>query len=63
MSSRFFINRWLALNLEVRDLIFTQDLIGSSGALANVVTVGGGLSIFLPTTFEYSDAASESSPD
>ena len=63
LSSRFFINRWMALNLEVRDLIFTQDLIGSSGALANVVTVGGGLSIFLPTTFEYSDTASESSPD
>lgn len=61
LSSRFFINRWAALNLEVRDLIFTQDLVGSSGALANVVTVGGGLSIYLPTAFNYSDEIAEES--
>jgi outer membrane beta-barrel protein len=63
LSSRFFLNKWLALNMEVRDLIFTQDLIGSSGTLANVVTIGGGLSVFLPTSFEYSDSVADESSD
>ena len=55
LSSRFFVGRWLAINFEVRDLIYTQDLIGASGSLTNIVTVGGGLSFFFPTEFEYSE--------
>lgn len=60
LSSRFFVNRWLALNFEARDLIFQQDLAGSSGSYANVVTLSGGLSFFLPTSFEYSDQVVDS---
>jgi outer membrane beta-barrel protein len=52
--SRLFLNDWMALNLEVRDLIFTADLRGEPGALTNIVTIGGGVSLYLPTTFEYS---------
>ncbi|AWV90009.1 outer membrane beta-barrel domain-containing protein [Bradymonas sediminis] len=54
LTTRVFFNDWLALNLEVRDLIFSADLKGQQGALTNIVTVAAGLSFYLPTAFEYS---------
>ncbi|QED25897.1 outer membrane beta-barrel domain-containing protein [Microvenator marinus] len=53
LSGRFFTNKWIAFTVEVRDLIFMQDLEGVSGALSNVLTFAGGFSFYLPTTFEY----------
>ena len=53
LTGRFFTNKWIAFTLEVRDLIFMQDLEGVTGALSNVVTFSGGFSFYLPTTFEY----------
>lgn len=57
--SRVFFNDWFALNLEVRDVIFSADLRGEQGALTNVVTVAAGASLYLPTTFEYSEPTAE----
>ena len=53
--NRIFFNDWFALNLEVRDVIYSADLRGEQGALTNVVTVAAGVSLYLPTTFEYSE--------
>lgn len=55
LSTRVFFTDWLALNLEVRDMIYSADLRGQQGALTNLVTVSGGLSFYLPTSFEYSE--------
>lgn len=53
--NRIFFNDWFALNLEVRDVIFSADLRGETGALTNIVTVAAGASLYLPTSFEYSE--------
>jgi len=55
LTGRLFLNKWIALNLEVRDVIFLQDLINASDSFTNVVSVGAGFSFYLPTTFEYSE--------
>jgi outer membrane beta-barrel protein len=57
--SRVFFNDWLALNLELRDVIYSADLRGAQGVLTNIVTVAAGVSLYLPAGFEYS----EPSPD
>lgn len=59
LTTRIFFNDWLALNLEVRDLIFSADLKGQQGAITNLVTVAAGLSFYLPTSFEYSQPGDE----
>ncbi len=55
LQGRIFFNKWIAMNIEVRDVIFLADLDGASGALSNIASVGIGASFFLPTTFKYSD--------
>ncbi len=55
LNSRLFISDWVALNFGIRDLLFLQNLNGASDAFTNLVTVEGGFSFFLPTTFEYSE--------
>lgn len=55
LVTRVFFNDWLALNLEVRDMIFSADLRGQQGALVNLVTVAAGFSFYFPTAFEYRD--------
>lgn len=50
---RVFLNQWLAVNIEVRDIIYSADLAGASGTLANVASLSGGLSLYLPTSFSY----------
>jgi outer membrane beta-barrel protein len=57
MVGRVFLSDWVAINLEIRDVIFSRDLLGTSGAIANVASVSGGVSLYLPTSFEYSDQA------
>ncbi len=57
--NRIFFNDWLALNLELRDVIYSADLRGQQGALTNVVTVAAGLSMYLPTSFQYTETAEE----
>ncbi|MGM0555026.1 MAG: outer membrane beta-barrel domain-containing protein [Myxococcota bacterium] len=59
MVGRVFLNDWMAINLEIRDVIFSADLLGASGTIANVASVSGGVSLYLPTSFEYSDQAAE----
>ncbi len=55
LSGRIFLNKWIALNLEVRDIIFIANLAPGGNSLTNVVSAGFGASFFLPTTFEYSE--------
>jgi outer membrane beta-barrel protein len=57
--SRVFFNDWLALNLEVRDVIYSADLRGAQGALTNIVTVAAGVSLYLPAGFEYTEPTAE----
>lgn len=59
LVNRIFFNDWMALNLELRDVIFSADLRGQQGALTNVVTVAAGLSLYLPTSFDYSEPGAE----
>ena len=55
LSGRIFLNKWIAMTLEVRDIIFLAELVGAPGSLTNVVTAGLGVGLFLPTNFEYSE--------
>lgn len=57
MVARVFLNDWMAVNLEIRDVIFSADILGASGTIANVASVAGGVNFYLPTSFEYSDQA------
>jgi outer membrane beta-barrel protein len=57
--SRIFFNDWLALNLEVRDVIYQADLRGAQGVLTNVVTVAAGFSLYVPSSFEYAEPSAE----
>ncbi|TXD37820.1 outer membrane beta-barrel domain-containing protein [Lujinxingia vulgaris] len=57
LSTRVFLNDWMALNLEVRDTIYNAQLRGlPDGALTHSVSVGAGVSLYVPTAFEYSDS-------
>lgn len=61
--ARLFLNDWMAFDLELRDLLYPAKL--SSGAetvntIANIVTVSGGVSFYLPTSFEYETPEQES---
>jgi len=51
-GSRFFMNRWFTLNLEIRDHIFNENYPGGSELVNNMV-FNAGVSFFLPTDFEY----------
>lgn len=58
LQGRFFLNRWMAVNLELRDVLFMGTLRGiDSAVLTHSVTLGLGMSFYLPTTFEYSDSS------
>lgn len=57
LTTRVFLNDWMALNLEVRDTIYSAQLRGvPDGVLTHSVSVSGGLSLYLPTSFDYSDS-------
>jgi outer membrane beta-barrel protein len=59
LVTRIFFNDWMALNIELRDLIFQSDLRGAPGSLTNLITVAAGFSFYVPTAFEYSDPGAE----
>jgi outer membrane beta-barrel protein len=63
LTSRIFLNSWFALNCEIRDTLFMADLEGAPGTLTNVVTAGFGVSIYIPTAFEYSQKKTDLSGD
>lgn len=55
IHGRFFLNDWMAFNLELRDLSYPGNAAGPDfGGLANVVTTSAGFSFYFPTSFEYS---------
>lgn len=51
-GTRFFMNRWFTLNLEMRDYIYNEDYPGGSELVNNLVFQAG-VSFFLPPDFEY----------
>lgn len=55
LTARVFLNKWIALNTEIRDVIYLADLKGADGTFANVVSFGLGFSFYLPTAFEYTE--------
>lgn len=55
LQGRIFLNKWIAMSLELRDVAFLATLDGASGVLTNVASIGLGASFFLPTNFEYSE--------
>lgn len=59
LSGRIFLNKWIAMTLEVRDVIFLAELVGAPGSLTNIVTAGIGVGLFLPTNFEYTEKVIE----
>lgn len=48
ISARFFLNDFTALNLEVRDVIYSATLGNTGDSLSHVVTFGAGASFYLP---------------
>lgn len=55
ISGRFFMNDWMAFNAEVRDVIYSGNVSGVGSVLSHSLTVGLGMSFYLPTSFEYSE--------
>ncbi len=59
ISTRLFLNEWMAVNVEVRDVLFSGRVRGQpSGVLTHSVTLGAGMSFYFPMGFEYSDSVS-----
>jgi outer membrane beta-barrel protein len=59
-GQRWFINRWLAFNWELRDYIYSlqigeDKLAAEVGDIQNQIYVFVGLSFFIPFSFEYED--------
>lgn len=60
LSARVFLNRWMAVNLEVRDIMFMGHLQGlPDSTLTHVVTTSFGFNFYIPGGFEYADTADE----
>lgn len=56
LTGRIFFSDAIAMNLEVRDYIFKARLKNTTtDPLTNAIYGGIGLSLYLPTTFDYSD--------
>jgi outer membrane beta-barrel protein len=56
LSNRIFFNRWMAVNLEVRDVVFMAGLRNQDEkSMTHAVTASLGLSMYFPTAFRYSD--------
>jgi outer membrane beta-barrel protein len=56
--SRLYINDWLGLNFELRDVLYPGQVRGGGGVedtIVNNVSFAAGFSIYLPPSFEYSD--------
>jgi outer membrane beta-barrel protein len=51
LGARFVANRWLAIRLELRDLIYSESGTGTAESLRSQIIGDVGVSIFLPTTF------------
>ncbi len=48
---RFFLNRFLTVRAELRDLIYSEKLSSGGGSLRNQLMVELGISLFFPPTF------------
>lgn len=59
LTSRFFVNRWMALNVEVRDVLYFARVRNvADKAMSHSVTLGLGVSFYFPLDFEYSNERS-----
>lgn len=57
LNTRLFLNEWMAVNVEVRDVLFSGRLRGQAGGvLTHSVSLGLGMSFYFPLGFEYSDS-------
>lgn len=55
LESRIFLNKWLALRLGIRDVVFQTKLEGKNQRTFNAIFVNLGLGMYLPTSFSYSE--------
>lgn len=58
LVTRLYMNDWLGLNLELRDVLFPGQVEGQQrqyNPISNIATVALGVSLYLPPSFEYSD--------
>ena len=53
ISARAFLNEWMAINVELRDIIY--NLFEDARSTSHGVTVGLGMSFYFPMSFEYSE--------
>ena len=52
VGQRYFMNRWFAVNMELRDNVFNESYPAGSSLVNNLVFTAG-VSFFLPPDFEY----------
>jgi outer membrane beta-barrel protein len=52
-GQRFFMNRWLTINIDVDYQIFQETFSPTESVLLSNLTVGVGVSLYLPFDFEY----------
>lgn len=53
LAARAFLNEWMAVSLELRDVIY--NLFDGTRPTSHAVSVGLGMSFYFPMTFEYSE--------
>lgn len=59
LSTRFFLNDWMAVSAELRDVIYLGSVMNEGDVLSHSVTAGLGISLYLPTSFDYSEARTD----
>lgn len=48
---RFFLNRWLTVRGELRDMVYQEQLLGGASSLRNQLIFELGISVFIPPNF------------
>jgi outer membrane beta-barrel protein len=64
ITNHIFLSKWLSLNFDISNTMFSATLQGApDGTLSHVVTLSGGLGIYLPTDFTYAGASEDEDDD
>lgn len=56
IGAQFFFNDWMGLDVEVRNVTYEGTIRGEGDVLSHSWTVGAGISLLFPRSFEYEEA-------
>ena len=56
LGGQFFLNDWVGVDVELRDVIYSGNVQGQGDVLSHSVTLGLGVSFMFPRGFDYEEA-------